>query len=804
MRFSLKWLNEFTNTSSYKDQPELLTQKLTQAGFEVDHIENTGQQLQNVLVAEITLTKKHPNADRLTLCQVKTDEESFSIVCGAQNFKQGDRVALALPGAQLPNGLKIKRSRIRGEESQGMLASYEELGFKKQEDGIIILDKNSKLGEPISKALNCDDTLIDLSITPNRSDCLSHYGMARELSVLFDTSLKPLPTQIQTSSSVSVKKKLALQIEDTKNCLRYSCRLIKGVKVKESPDWLKQKLEALGKTSINNIVDITNYILLERGQPLHAFDSQKVSSLFIGPAKEASSFIGLDDQKYKLTGKELSIKDSEKVLALAGVIGSKDSGISDSTQDVLVESAWFSPASVRSTARRFGFQTDSSYQFSRGIDGDQVKANLDYACTLIQKVAGGQISHDFYDIYPRPIKSRAISISLDDIKARLNIELKPSEFKNMMLKLKCKVASKFLSKSFVVTPGLFRQDLQIKEDLIEECARLKGYSQIPSQKPQPISKIQASSPQLEAKKQSEDLLKQQGWHQTLHYSFSDPDFYQAFLQDKNELKAFGVTSLEEVSITNPISSQLALMKPLLMPDLLKTACNNYRKNNKEARLFEIGRVFQKKQEEYQEKLHLSLLKIGKELDFWKTKQDDLNLFYMKGCIESLLKSLGILHLTCWKQEKSQCFFHPKQNLSLYIDSECLGSMGSLHPELALKYKLQTDVCWGEFQIENLWQKALPTLRYKNISPHPFVERDLSFFIPQGKQVGQVKELIEKTLANQCHEVRLFDIYKKDQGCSASFRIFLNSQNQTWTDEKLNQLQNKVIETCKSQLGIGLS
>ena len=441
MKFSLKWLADFIEVKEFFKEPEKLVKTLTQAGLEVDSFEDQKAQFKNVVVAQIESVDKHPQADRLTLCKVSTGEDSHSIVCGAKNQKAGDKVVLAKPGAVLPGDFTIKKSRIRGIDSEGMLASRTELGFEKKdkEEGIWILAKEAKLGVDFSEQLGLEDIIFEIEIPPNRSDCLSHKGLAREISCLFSLPFSVKEYSIKEDKNLLVKKSLKVEVKDKQSCPRYCGRLIEGVRIGESPTWLKDRLQSLGLKTINNVVDITNFVLKDRGQPLHAFDRDKIQTLIVDRSQEDEKFLALDETELVLTGEELTIRDKDRVLALAGVIGGIDSSITQETKNIFIESACFAPDKVRRTSRRFGLETDSSYCFARAVDPTAVQEAMDWACFLIQKEAGGKVSKDFYDIYEKQKSPASIKISLEDLETRLGYKLLSSEFQDWMTRLGCEV-----------------------------------------------------------------------------------------------------------------------------------------------------------------------------------------------------------------------------------------------------------------------------------------------------------------------------------------------------------------------------
>ncbi len=829
MKFSLKWLGDFIDTTGFFDEPENLAKTLTEVGLEVDSFEDQKTKFKNIITAKIESVEKHPQADRLTLCKISTGSKNYSIVCGAKNHKEGDKVVLAKPGAVLPGNFIIKKSRIRGIDSEGMLASRSELGFESEdkEEGIWILPTEVKAGINLSEYLGLEDVIFDITVPPNRSDCLSHKGLAREISCLFSIPFSVKDFSIQADKSFSVKKSFKVEVKDSQACPRYCGRLIKGVKVGESPDWLKNRLKSLGLKSINNIVDITNFVLWDRGQPLHAFDRDKIQTLTVAPSQKKEKFLALNETELILTGEELTIRDKDRALALAGVIGGLDSSITEQTKNIFIESAGFAPEKIRRTARRFGLETDSSYRFTRGIDLTAVKEAMDLACSLIQETSEGNISEDFYDIYSAPPSSVSIQISLENLKNRLGYEVTSSEFQNGMKKMNCEVKAK--ENTFEVLPPPYRQDLKIKEDLIEEFARLKGYGKIP-ENPAPIAELPKDSDThfLNSQKLIH-FLSGKGWQEAINYSFCDPEYYKEFLKerfyledltgnsignkikkDKGKLKNEKNNNNGKIEketrgkniflVNNPISQQLSLMKPLLVPDLVKNMVSNFRYNNKFGQIFELSPIFYQKGKEYKQESHLGMILWGKPLDIWQGKKA-LNLYHIKSVLESLFE-VFCLKGFLWKNAEMP-FLHPKQSLILSFQNKTVGFLGSLHPHLLQKYKIPLDIAVAEIYWGLLDQAQKKPLKFKAFSHLLTVEKDLCFVIPLDVAVEDVKREIKKSLGSLCEKVELFDLYEKQNERSVSFRMFLTPEEKSWTDEQLQVFLNKVVEAVHKKFSIRL-
>ena len=860
MRFSLKWLGDFIETRSFFEEPQKLADRLTEAGIEVDSFEDQKSRFDNIKVAKILSVKKHPQADRLTLCQVSTSRDetkTLDIVCGAKNHKAGDKVVLALPGAVLPNGLKIKKSRIRGENSEGMLASKEELDLKEteKEEGIWILPSSAPVGESLAKYKKWDDILLEIAVPPNRSDVLSHRGLAREISSLFSISLKKERAKksfLKTDSKLDAQCKVTLnskspfsiEVQDETACPRYSACLIEAVTVKDSPAWLKQKLSSLGLKSINNVVDITNFILWNEGQPLHAFDRDKIQGIEVALAKKEELFLGLDEIQYKLYPGDLTIRDKKGVLALAGIMGGLDSSITHQTQNIVIESAYFAPERIRKSSRRLGLETDSSYRFTRGIDKEHVFVSLQKACFLIQDLAGGTLQN-FYDFNPSLEKRSSIHIALSELSSRLAYEVPAKRFEKQMENISCVIDSQKTKSGvelYEISPPSHRSDLKIKEDLIEEFARLEGYDKIPENTP-PVffPKLESDQNFLQFQKIT-NYLSSRSWLESLHYSFCDFEYYKEFLnsrfyledlldssadssssdslfqkkpsqlkgqktpehlKDGNNADLINENGTKQIfSVNNPISQKLSLMKPLLTPDLFKTLIQNFRKNNKQGQLFELSSIFYRQEESYQQDWHLAMVIWGEVLDIW-TSPSIPNFYKLKEELEVFSKVINTPLKMEVPQNSSLSFLHPKKSLSISYQKRKLGFIGVLHPSLQEKYKIPTEVALAELDLSFLESTKQKDFRFKPFSKLLRVEKDLCFIVPENLPVQKVRKEIESSLSSVCDNVSIFDIYKKEGQRFVSFRLSLSPDKKSWTDDELLAFLEKVIKALDQKFSIKL-
>ena len=825
MKFSLKWLSDFIETEGFFKKPSQLSAALTQSGLEVDSFEDQKAQFANVVTAQIESIEKHPQADRLTVCKVKTDSQAYSIVCGAKNHKQGDKVVLAKAGAVLPGDFKIKKSRIRGMDSEGMLASRSELGFDSKEEGIWILPKETELGKDFSELQGLDDIIFEIAVPPNRPDCLSHKGLAREISSLFSIPFSQTEFKLERSNDLSIQKTLLVEVKDKQACPRYCACLIEGVEIKESPFWLKKKLESLGLKSINNVVDITNFVLWDRGQPLHAFDRDKITNIQIAMA-DKEKFKALDETELELTEEDLTIRDDRQVLALAGVMGGLDSSITNQTTNIVIESACFAPEKIRRTSRRFGLETDSSYRFARGIDAYEIKSAMDLACYLIQKSAGGLVSKDFYDLNYLDQKQTKIKISLDDLSSRLAYSVSAKQFEKRMKSIGCrllpippaqnKIDRVSSPSEFEISPPSYRSDLKIKEDLIEEFARLEGYHKIPETIPSSLPPKDSETEFLNSKKWI-DFLSLRSWSQAFNYSFSDPDYYKDFLSDNLYLENLLNFNLEKreansktkdqnlnlrkqsVSINNPISQNLSFMKTLLTPDIVRNISYNFKRNNKCGRIFELSPVFYKRDNSYKQELNLALGLWGGASDIWRQKSIP-NFYIIKETLESLFECFKIK--TQWERAEIP-FLHPKQTLIISFQKQRFAFIGSLHPSFCQKYKIPLDIALAELNWSVLNQVRKKELKFKPFSKLLTVEKDLCFAVPLKTPAAEVQTEIKNSLSGLCEKVEIFDIYTKGDQRFVSFRIYLSPREKSWTDEELQVFLTQAIQSVSKKLSVHL-
>ncbi|MDG0817390.1 phenylalanine--tRNA ligase subunit beta [Bdellovibrio svalbardensis] len=810
MKISLKWLQDYVDVNEFFSKPEVLGEALTRAGLEVEEITNLAKDFNHVVIGHILEKDKHPNADKLSLCRVSTGDVVHQIVCGAQNHKAGDRVIVALPGAVLPGNFAIKKSAVRGVDSAGMLCSLKELGLAKESDGIEILPADAPIGKPYAEYGGYDDITFELKVTPNRADCLSHFGLAREVACLLGKDLKA-PAAEPKVSSQSSKSAIALDVKAFDLCPRYTGRFIKGVKVGPSPAWLKNRIESVGLNSINNIVDVTNYVMMELGQPLHAFDASFIAGkkIVVDRATAGEAFITLDGTEIKLTGEELTIRDANHPVCLAGVVGGKNSGVSDATVDLFLESAYFVPASARKTSRAHGITTDSAYRFSRGVDPDGALRGLNRATALILEVAGGEAYGDHHDFYPNPVKKSPVTISVQTVSDRLGYEALEDKFVDFMKRLGCEIAKS--GSSYSVLPPTFRFDLEQDMDLVEEYARLNGYEHIPETLPVFIKPPSNHDKGFMLNRSTSELVRAEGYQQAVNFAFVGSKAEKAFLGASAALKSAGFAiSEKEIRIMNPLNEEMDVMRSSLSFGLFRNLNTNFHYGNMQGRLFEIGSTFFVKEDgSYGESSHMGFALWGKSDNLWNKSLDYPIVFELKATVEALMKSLNISSYTWVTPPKTEvpAFMHQGQYAQLMVEGKKVGFIGTLHPVLLDENKIRVPAAIGEFDLDQLYKGQPRPYRISSISKFPVVERDFAFQMDKSLKVGDVLKDIRKAAAGLLVNVEVFDLYEGDKmeagKKSVAIRLWLQDKNATLQENQINEVSTKVLESLKKNFDLSV-
>ena len=813
MLYSVNWLNEFVSFSNL--QPKELAQLLDSKGLEVESLST--EKLDRVVIGQIIKIYAHPNADRLQICHVKQEEDQapLSIVCGAKNPKNGDKVVLCLDGALLPGNFKIQERKIRGELSQGMLASKKELGLSSEEDeGIFILPAEAPIGVRLDEYLKINDTILDIFIPPNRVDLMSHIGLARELSSLLDKPfLFPFEPYYQKSkdsylgipqskmkylknpklSITPYKNSFKVQVDEPDICPYYSGQMMKNIQVGPSPYWLKKRLELLGVHSVNNIVDITAWILLEWGQPLHAFDLDTLEGgIHVKKAKSKDQLLALNDDQLTFRGDELVIRDEKKDLALAGVIGGKNSAISNKTKNIFIESAVFAPYAIRRTARRLGLNTTASFQFSRGVFPHTTMTALQRACSMIQQIAGGSLLGNPYEEGSFSFSKKSpIPINQKQLSERLGYEVSMNEFTHGMKKMNSKVVKTF--RNLKIIPPYYRKDLNIKEDLIEEWARLKGYDFVPEELPAFAPQQSLKESELSALDHIKNVVKEQGYYQAFNFSFVHHTLHNQFLGSK---PVADMPSSSPIFITNPISQDLNSLRQSLLPGLFQNLLFNMRHGEDFGRLFEQGVSFFKREDQFEEKQYLSFILWGQKKDIWKNSKQCPSLFHLKISTENLLKSIQISDWKWLNFEGDFPFLHTKKRLLLKVQGQTAGFIGEINPLLSDQNKIRSDdISMGELNLSLLMTLPKKTFEFQKPSLLPSVKRDISLLIPNEQNTEEILNFMKKQAPQECRDISLVDYYEgvREGFRSVSFRLILQGSEKTLSEKQISSLQEPLIK-----------
>ena len=796
MNVTLNWLKAYID---FEFSPSELADRLTMLGVEVESVKHLGTELEGVIVGSVTSIRPHPNADKLVLCQVDTGEtEELQIVCGAPNAREGMLAPVATIGATLPVGLTIKRAKLRGETSQGMLCSEKELGLSGDAAGLMELSTDIPLGTPLSEALGLDDVVFELEITPNRPDCLSLIGVAREIRAETGNPLK-LPTVDLQESGINIRDLTSVTIDAPDLCPRYAARVIQGVKVAESPAWLQQRLESVGIGVINNIVDVTNFVLMEYGQPLHAFDYHKLAEnrIVVRRARDNEQITTLDEVARELTSDMLVIADAEKPVALAGIMGGYDSEITETTCDVLLESAYFNPLSIRATAKALGISTEASYRFERGADPGAVLAALDRAAQLIAELTGGTICDGIVDVYPGQQPLTEIQLRPERVNFVLGTTIETAEMVQILDRLGFDVD--ITGKVYQVVVPTFRSDVTREIDLIEEIARVYGYDNIPTTLPKGDIPVPAPTPKTEARRRIKHFLLAAGMMEAVNYSFCDPNCF-----DKIRLNADDPLR-NTLQLRNPLSPEMSVLRTTLTPGLLENAQHNRNHQIDTIALFEIGGVFVHDGKEKEPERVTGVLagQIGEGVYSDPYRHPDF--FDIKGLVEGMLEVCSVVDWTLQKTDAPT--FHPGRNAEVLLGNRRIGVFGEVHPEVLENYDLPYKAYLFEFDLEGLADAATFAKRFEPISIYPKVARDLAIVVDKETLSDMPTELIYTTGGDSVDSVRLFDVYEGEQvpegKKSLAYTITYHSATETLTDKAVNTLHDEVVKCLNRELGAEL-
>ncbi|MDT8408826.1 MAG: phenylalanine--tRNA ligase subunit beta [Wenzhouxiangellaceae bacterium] len=786
----MNWLKQWVPSDLEAEQ---VADLLTGAGLEVDEISAIGEGLDGVVVGLISDCRPHPDADRLKVCEVDFGgEHSVTIVCGAPNARVGLKAPLATVGTTLPNGMKIKPARLRGIASNGMLCSAPELGVGEAADGLLELPEDAAVGQAVSQALGLPDQIIELDLTPNRADCLSIRGIAREFAALTGLDCREPVIQPQPATGT---RRLDIELLDPQDCSRYVGRIIEGVDTAAAtPAWMVQRLERCGLRSLGPIVDATNYVLLELGQPMHAFDLDAIEGgIRVRRAVEGDRITLLDGQQIEPDNDMLLICDHRRPLALAGIMGGADSAVGEGTSDILLESAWFNPASIIGKGRRLGLATDSAHRFERGVDPRLQQTAIERATQLIVEIAGGRAGPIMDVSKPEYMpETPVIELRTARVNKLLGTSLESVQVEQVLERLGMRLET--IAGGFRVRPPSARCDLSIEVDLIEEIARLVGYDKLPSRAPRGRLRAIVLSERMASMQLLRASLQARGFQEILTWSFVS----------NAELERLSMADTAQ-PLANPLSQELAVLRTGLLPGLLRTASSNLRHQQSRLKLYEIGHVFSGGDQPLETE-RLALLVAGDAApESWHIKRRGVDFFDLKGELEQLWRCLGHAPDALEYRAAPRDWLHPGQSAELLIDGELVGWAGQMHPAVAGKLGLEVGVFVAEMALLPMRERDVP--EYRGLQRFPAVRRDLALIVPESVPASKLKKVSQKVAGALLEECIIFDNYQGkeiESGCkSLAIGLILRDVSRTLTDGEVDSIVVTVMESLKRECNIRL-
>ncbi len=801
MRLSLNWLADFVELSV---APEVLADRLTMAGLEVEAIERLNPEFSGVVVARVTRVEPHPQADRLRLAEVTSGSHNYRVVCGAPNLEAGRLYAFAPPGAVICGGKRIKPAKLRGIASEGMLLAEDELGLSQEHAGLMDLPQDLPLGRDLAAGLNLSEVVLEVAVTANRSDCLSILGLAREVAALLDVPLRhpevrveehPFPESGMFADLFPEIIRPKVTILDPVHCPRYAARLLTGLKVRPSPFWMRRRLQVSGIRAINNLVDVTNYVLLEFGQPLHAFDFQRLKNGEIVvrlPRPEEGRFTTLDGQERPLDRETLLICDAARPVALAGIMGGLASEVTQETSQVLIESAYFNPATVRRTAKRLGLSTEASYRFERGVDPEGVIHALERAAQLMAEVGGGRLVGPRLDEYPAPLQHPRLGLRVSRANQVLGTGFSTATVASLLKRLHLPAVCLDRENLAVQVPS-FRNDLTREVDLIEEVARLAGFEEIPVTLPRGQVATRRPGPGARLRRQARQLLLGLGFCEVINYAF----------QSEHLEGLAAAAQAAPLLLANPLSEEQAVMRTSLIPGLLDTLRRNALKQIQELRLFEAAKVFLPQPDGGlpREEDWLAGLMYGarEEVSWALASREPVDFFDLKGAVEGLLEGLHIPEVN-FRPEALPAYLI--RGARVYAGPRELGSLGEVAPEIGDRLDLEGAVFVFNLSLEALAQAAAPLL-FSPLPRYPAVYLDLALVLPKAVTAAQVSDALYRHGRPWLEEARLFDVYTGDQvppgKRSLAFRLTYRDQDRTLTDDLVNPHHQALVQAVTREL-----
>lgn len=805
MNTPISWMKAYVPDLDVEVQE--FVDKMTLSGSHVEGYEKKDKNLEKVIVGRIETLEKHPDADKLVVCQVNLGEETVQIVTGAKNVKTGDLIPVVLDGGKVaaahgddteyPEGIRIKKGKLRGVESNGMMCGIEELGSSREfypeapEDGVYVFQPEFgvKPGDDAVRALGLDDTIVEYEITSNRVDCFSMIGMAREVAATFDKPFYP-PVVTVKGNDKDVNDFIKVTVQDTELCPRYCARVVENIKIGPSPKWMQDRLKAMGIRSINNLVDITNYVMEEYGQPMHAYDLDTIAKreIIVKRAEDGDTFTTLDGQERRLDSGVLMICDGEKEVGIAGIMGGENSMITEDVKTVLFEAACFDGTNIRLASKRIGLQTDASFKFTKGLDPNNALEAINRACQLVEEMGCGDVVGGVVDIYPNPVSEKVLPFEPDRYNALLGTDIS----EETMLAYFKKLGLVYNETERTLTIPTFRQDLGCMADLAEEVARFYGYDNIPVSLPKGEATVGRKPFNQRVEELAREICERNGFSGGMTYSFESPKVFDKLLlpQDAVERQA--------IVIANPLGEDFSIMRTVSLNGMLTSLSTNYNRRNKIARLYELGNIYLPKAlpltELPEEKMRLTLGMYG-EGDF----------FTMKGVVEEILERLGIRGIDC-EPANDIPYLHPGRQARMMKGKVETGIIGQVHPEVGDNYNLKTEAYVAVLNMDILTVLAGFDRKYEGIARFPASTRDLAIVMDQSLFVGQIEHVIKKNAGKILESCELFDVYEGEQvGAgkkSVAFSLSFRAKDRNLESAEVDKAVEKILEALKN-MGIEL-
>jgi phenylalanyl-tRNA synthetase beta chain len=791
MLVPIKWLKDYVDINI---DVKRFADAMTMSGSNVDTIEEMGKEIENVVVGKIVKVERHPDADKLVITQIDLGNETIQIVTGATNIKEGDYIPVAQNGSSLPGGIKIKKGKLRGVESNGMLCSAQELGIPLDNlpeellDGIYILDKEYTLGMDIKEVLGLNDAVVDFEITNNRPDCLSMIGIAREAAATLGEKLR-YPEITVAENNENISSYVNIEVKNGELCPRYTARVVKNVKIQSSPGWMQERLLKAGVRPINNIVDITNYVMLEMGQPMHAFDLDKLAGrkIIVRNAVEGETITTLDEVERTLNESMLVIADQDRAIAIAGIMGSSNSEIDENTNTLVFEGANFQALNIRLSSKKLGLRTEASGRFEKGIDTELAEKALERACNLVQMLGAGEVVGGKMDFYSNPKQSRHILFDTDRARRFIGADISTDQMKEYLEALEFGVDS-----NFNVTVPTFRDDVMISEDIIEEITRIYGYENIPSKLMDTTFTQGGKSYKQKLIDQAKSILTAQGLYEVFTYSFVSPGVF-----NKINLKVESPYR-NAIKLINPLGEDQSIMRTTIIPNIMDVIARNYNRKIENGQFFELSKVY------LTETLPLSDLADEREV-LTMGLYGNVDFFDLKGVVENLMEELNIKSYRILSSNHDS--LHPGRTAELIINNKRIGWLGEAHPDMLDNYGVPVRVFIAELNFDEITNQSNPEIKYKSLPKYPSVSRDIAVVVAEEITAGQIEEIIKNKGGKTVEEVKFFDIYRGSQiekgYKSMAYSIIYRSEEKTLTEEEVSKVHNKILNSLANQVGASL-